>query len=162
MRFSYKNALEKLKEYALKQGFEEVILEHSGGFIEYEDTNMYSPLKLYVPSGYTNDTRVYIMLHELGHHELRKNWGKFETRLPAVARAEKAVVRKHKNGKKYKRRDSFHISSLEEEFLAWDEGLKLGLKLGIKINMDKWMKVKASMLKTYIKYYGTMNKKPTE
>lgn len=159
MRFSYKKALETLKSYALKQGFEEVILEYSGGFMEWDDRNMYEPLKIYVPSGITYELRVYTMLHELGHHELRKNWGKFEQRLPAVAKVEKAYVKKYKNRKKYARRDSFHVSSLEEEFLAWEEGLKLGLKLGIKINVEKWLKYKASSLKTYIKYYGNLNTK---
>lgn len=158
MRFSYKQGLETLKNYALKQGFE-VILEYSGGFMEWEDKNLYEPLKLYVPSGITYELRVYTTLHELGHHELRKNWVKFEQRLPAVAKAEKAVVKKYKNGKKYKRRDTFHVSSLEEEFLAWEEGLKLGLKLGIKISIEKWLKYKASSLKTYIKYYGNLNNK---
>jgi hypothetical protein len=156
MRYSYKTALETLRNYALKQGFEDVILEYSGAYMEWEDKNRYIPLKLYVPSGYTNEIRVYYMLHELGHHELRKNWEKFEQRLPAIAKAEKAVIKKYK---KYKRRDSFHVSSLEEEFLAWEEGLKLGLKLGVKIKMEKWMKLKVSSLKTYIKYYGTLNKK---
>jgi hypothetical protein len=60
--------------------------------------------------------------------------------------------------KKYKRRDSYIVASLEEEFLAWDEGLKLGKRLEIKINMEKWIDFKSKCLKGYIKYYANLKK----
>ena len=47
------------------------------------------------------------------------------------------------------------MASLEEEFLAWDAGLKLAQKFGIRINMERWIDLKSKCLKSYINYYAT-------
>jgi len=96
------------------------------------------------------------MLHELGHHELRKDWKKFTNKFPASAYAEE--VHLTTRDKKYKRRDSYVVASLEEEFCAWDEGLRLGKKLGIRINIEKWIDFKSKCLKSYIIYFANLKK----
>jgi hypothetical protein len=62
------------------------------------------------------------------------------------------------NEKKYIRRDSYVVASLEEEFAAWDEGLKLGKRLSIKINMEEWIDFKSKCLKSYIIYFANLKK----
>jgi hypothetical protein len=162
MRFSYKKGLETLTNYAFKEGFIGVEIDYHSTYITWKDKTLNDPKKIYIQSGMTLEEKVYYFLHELGHHELRKDWGRYEKQLPVLAHASEIVLKRKNKGKKYTRRNSFHICSLEEEFLAWTEGLKLGKKLGIKINMERWMNLKVKSLKTYIKYYGTLNKKPTE
>lgn len=156
MRYSYKGALQKLTEYATKEGYTKINLEYNDtSYIKAKTRTLNEPNIICIEKGFTYEIKVYIMLHELGHHELRKDWGKFEKRLPVVAHAE---VKSLKKDYKYGRRKSFHVSSLEEEFLAWDEGFKLGMKLGIKVNMEKWIRLKSKFLKSYIIYYATLNK----
>ena len=60
-----------------------------------------------------------------------------------------------RNVGKYKRRVTYSVSCMEEEFKAWDEGLKLAEKLDIKINIKKWNEFKSKCLIGYIRYYGT-------
>ena len=58
-----------------------------------------------------------------------------------------------KNGK-YKRRVTYNVSCMEEEFKAWDEGLKLAEKLGIKVNVVKWNELRSKCLISYMRYYS--------
>lgn len=162
MRFSYKKGLEVLTKYALKEGFKGVEIDYHSTYITWKDKTLNDPKKVYIQSGMTLEEKVYCFLHELGHHELRKDWGKYEKALPVLAHASEILITRKNKGKKYSRRNSFHVCSLEEEFLAWNEGLKLAKKLGIKVNMEKWLNLKVKSLKTYINYYSTLNKKPTE
>lgn len=156
MRYSYKGALQKLSEYAIKEGYKKINLEYTDvSNISWVNKTLNQPKSIDIEKGYTFEVQTYIMLHELGHHVLRKDWEKFEKKLPIVAHAEKKGLRKEY---KYKRRGAFHVSSLEEEFLAWDEGLKLGIRFGIKINMKTWIRLKSKFLKQYIIYYATLNK----
>jgi hypothetical protein len=54
----------------------------------------------------------------------------------------------------YSRTQSYCIDVIEEEFKAWEYGLKLAKKLDIKINMTRWVKFKGECLMSYIKHYG--------
>jgi hypothetical protein len=157
MRFSYKRALETLTEYAYSQGYEKVVLNHKGvSFMNWRPRTLNEPISIYIEGKYTLEEKTYIFLHELGHHSLRKDWEEFEKRLPVIAYAEH--VHLVYNDKRYKRRDSYIVSSLEEEFMAWDEGLKLAAELGIKIKMQNWIDLKSKCLKSYINYYATLKK----
>lgn len=157
MRFSYKRALDDLTEYAIKEGYSEVVTDHNDISALYWDTNtLNEPIGIYIEGKHTWEIKVYLMLHELGHHELRKNWKKFEKRFPVIAKAEKAY---YLNGvKRYMRRTDYIVGCLEEEYAAWDEALKLGNKFEIKINMTKWGAFKSKCLKGYINYYATLKR----
>ncbi len=154
MRFSYKRALDVLTEWAIKEGYEDISFDYDGvSFIDWQRDSLNYPKKIRIEGKYPIEIKVYLMLHELGHHQLRKSWDKFEKTLPITAYAE--VYHKDKNEIKYKRRVTYVVSCLEEEFKAWDEGYKLGEKLGIKINLDKWNTFKSKCLISYIRYYAT-------
>ena len=155
MRYSYKRALEQLTEYAYDEGYKKVILNHKGvSYMDWKPRTLNEPTSIYIEGAQTLENKTYIFLHELGHHELRKDWGKFKKKLPVTAYAEQRKV--NKGDIKYIRRNSYKVASLEEEFLAWEEGLKLGYKLGIKINMDRFIDLKSKCLKSYINYYATL------
>jgi hypothetical protein len=154
MRYSYKKGLVKLTEYAEKQGYKVRLDYHDISYMKQDTKTKNEPQGIFIQSGMTYEETVYIFLHEMGHHELRKDWDKFKKRLPVLAHAE--MVKLYKKENKYSRRKVYHVSSLEEEFLAWDEGLKLAKKLGIQVNMEHWIKIKSKCLKSYIRYYANL------
>jgi hypothetical protein len=156
-RYSYKRAIGQLTEYAVNEGYANISLNHKGvSMIKWNLRTLNEPKSIYIEGKYGVEIKTYLMLHELGHHEIRKNWKKFTKRFPASAYAEE--VHLATNDKRYKRRDSYVVASLEEEFMAWEEGLKLGKRLGIKINMDKWIDFKSKCLKSYIVYFANLKK----
>lgn len=155
MRYSYKRALAQLVEYAYDEGYEKVVLNHNNvSFMNKKEGTLNTPYSIYIEKTYTLEFKTYLFLHELGHHELRKDWAKFEKKLPVTAYAEQRSFKKGE--RKHMRRNSYKVASLEEEFLAWDEGFKLAEKFGIKINQDRWTDIKSKCLKSYINYYGTL------
>lgn len=155
MRYSYKRALEQLTDYAYGEGYKNVVLNHKGvSYMDWKPRTLNEPTSIYIEGSQTLENKTYLFLHELGHHELRKDWRKFKKKLPVTAYAEQ---RKVDNGDlKYTRRNSYKVASLEEEFLAWEEGLKLGHKLGIRINMDRFIELKSKCLISYVNYYATV------
>jgi hypothetical protein len=159
MRFSYKKALERLSAWARKEGYAKISLEHDDtSYIDWEhDSNSINvPKEIKIEKGHTYEIKTYLMLHELGHHQLRKDWDKFNNVLPMVAYAE--VKHYKKKDTKYLRRVSYSVSCMEEEFKAWEEGYKLGIKLGIKIDPKKWTAFKTKCLMSYMRYYGFTKK----
>ena len=156
-RYSYKKAIGQLTEYAVNEGYAKIFLNHKGiSMIKWKLRTLNEPKSIYIEGKHGLEIKTYLMLHELGHHELRKDWKTFTKRFPATAYAEE--VHLITRDKKYKRRDTYVVASLEEEFAAWDEGLKLGKKLGIKINEDKWVEFKSKCLKSYIVYFANLKK----
>jgi len=155
MRFSYKRALNVLKKYAIKEGFTDINTDYNDiSNLTYE-FNTGEPISVYIEGKHTWEIKTYLMLHELGHHELRKNYHRFSERFPAIAKAEKM----HRLGdKRLKRRTSYVVSCLEEEYAAWDAGIKLGKRFDIKINIDRWISFKSKCLKAYINYYATLKR----
>lgn len=156
-RYSYKRALAQLKEYAVGEGYMNVTFTYKGvSKITWSRSTLNEPNSIYIEGRHGLEIKTYLMLHELGHHEIRKDWKKFRRRFPATAKAEQVHLKTKDT--KYKRRDAYVVASLEEEFMAWDEGLKLGKRLGIKVNMDKWIDFKSKCLKCYINYYANLKK----
>ena len=162
MRYSYKKAIQQLTEYAIREGYNDIELDYNDvSMIKWDKKSLsgiiiYEPKSIYIQGKYTLELKTYLMLHELGHHELRKDWDKFKKKFPAMAHAEHIHLKT--KATKYKRRDTYVVSSLEEEFKAWDEGKKLGDKFGIKINMQKWIAFKSKCLKNYINYFANLKK----
>ena len=153
MRFNYTNALSELTEWAKNEGFSKISLDSEGiSEIDWKKTLDYQPKHIKIQGKQPIEYKVYLMLHELGHHQLRKNKDKFEKVLPVTAYAEHIDFIK-KVGK-FKRRVTYTVSCVEEEFKAWEEGFKLAERFGIKINPTKWDELKASCLISYIRYYG--------
>lgn len=155
MRYSYTKALETVKKWALKEGYEAITFNHHESYIDWYRENRQSniPKVIKIEGKYPIESKVYLLLHELGHHQLRKDWAKFKKTLPIVAFAEHIHI--FRNVGKYKRRITYSISCVEEEFKAWEEGYKLAQKLGVKINLKKWNDLKSKCLMTYVRHYGS-------
>lgn len=147
-RYSYTNALGVLTEWAINEGFTDIDLNYNDiSQIGWHKDTLNIPYDIKIEGKYPIELKVYLFLHELGHHQLRKNWDEFEVVLPVIAHAEGV------RDKRYKRRLIYSVSCMEEEFKAWDEGYKLGIDLGIRINIDKWLELKGRCLMTYMRYY---------
>jgi hypothetical protein len=151
MFISYEESLRVLTEYANIQGYT-VDLTYDGiSDITWVDNTLNEPSRIRVQQLPSVENMVYLFLHELGHHELRRDWELFEDRFPVIAYAEyMGLVYKKKN---YKRRLSYHITCLEEEYLAWEAGFRLGVGLGVSIQQDKWNLLKSRCLRGYLKFY---------
>lgn len=148
---NYKKALDLLINFAMAEGYE-VILDHTlVSRIEWVENSLNTPSCIRVERKFKPEIKVYLLLHELGHHLLRKDWKEFTTIFPIAAYAEEIYLEKDIN--KYKRRLSYTVSSIEEEFKAWDEGLNLANSLGIKLNHKNWHNFKVKCLTTYIKSF---------
>jgi hypothetical protein len=150
-RYNYTKALDRLTTWANKEGYE-VILDHDSiSEITWVNRTLNWPNKIYIQKNPV-ETMVYLLLHELGHHVLRKDWTRFKELLPISAEAED----KHFNegDDKYKRRVVYQVSCLEEEFKAWDEGYRLGRRMGIRINDDKWHNLRGGCLLSYMRFYA--------
>ena len=153
MRYSYKKALSTVVEWAIKEGYEISFNHTDVSYIDWQRNSLNTPDKIKIEGKYPIEIQVYLSLHELGHHQLRKNRTRFKKTLPVTAHAEH--IHFMKNVGKFKRRVTYTVSCMEEEFKAWDEGYKLGEKLGIKINMKKWNEFKSKCLIAYMRYYST-------
>lgn len=152
-RYSYTQALAILIDWAKKQGYTDISLDHhASSQIDWQKDTLNIPKDIKIEGKYPIELKVYFLLHELGHHQLRKDWNKFKKTLPSSAHAEHLDF--YRNVGKYKRRVTYTVSCMEEEFKAWDEGLKLAEKLGIRINMEKWLPLKAKCLIGYMRYYS--------
>jgi hypothetical protein len=147
MGYSYENAMSVLIEYAKNQGFKDVELNFDDiSMVTWGDLN--TPDTIKIEEKHPIEIKVYILLHELGHHELRKDWGKFEQEMPIIAKAE--MLKEYK----LKRRIGYYVSCLEEEYMSWDSGYVLGKFLGIEIDDKKWMELKNKCLMGYIRFFG--------
>lgn len=155
-RYSYKNALDILWDWSLKEGFNDIDLTYTGtSQIDWVKDTLNTPKDIKIEKA-SYEEQTYVFLHELGHHQLRKNWTKFHKELPTMAMAEEHLH--YTSDRKLVRRQNYIVSHLEEEYKAWEEGFILGEKLVIKINMTKWTALKSKCLMTYIRYFASLKK----
>lgn len=156
-RYNYTRALDKLTHWGHNEGYEKIIFDHNDvSYIDWKTKTLNTPLEIKIQGKYPIEIKVYILLHELGHHILRKDWDEFKRVLPISAHAEH--VHFFKKDLKYKRRLKYNVSCMEEEFKAWDEGYKLASILDIRIDDKKWQDFKSKCLMSYMRYYS--KKKP--
>ncbi len=156
MRYSYKKALNELTEYAFEEGFIEVDLSFSGvsQVVNNHLQPYWTPTRLRVEGKYNYEHQVYLFLHELGHHELRKDPEYFAQHFPILYKAEDHLSKTY--SRNYRRRKSYFIESYREEFTAWDEGLILAEHFGIPINIERWNKLRVECLLAYMRYYSKL------
>lgn len=142
----YKKALTILIQHANTLGF---VVD-----LNYDDVSMVTwkklnnPFEIKIQKKLPVEEKVYALLHELGHHELRKDWNEYKRVVPIVAYAESV------RPQKYRRRIGYYVSCVEEEFKAWELGRDLANDLGIRIRKTVWNRLKSKCLMTYIRYFG--------
>lgn len=146
MFHDYKKHIKVLLDYAENEGFKVDLNYFNTSEITWVDFN--TPNEILIEGKYSDEIKTYIFLHELGHNELRKDWDEYNKILPNVANAESV------NESKYRRRIGYYVSSLEEEYKAWDKGFELGERFGITIRKDIWDKIRNKCLMCYIRYFG--------
>ena len=133
-------SFEKVSSYALsKHGFETVLCSdtHAGvcDFLRRE---------IVINSSLGIEKKLYILIHEIGHILIRKNWKKFEKEFSAHAG-------KYYDGR-VTRSKKFRVSTVEEEFEAWKRGLRLAKKLGATVDESKFNNFKCECLMSYINW----------
>ena len=146
-RYSYTKAMAKLVKWAERLGY---TINFDKGNSQIWVDERYR--EIWIEGNYPIEIRFYTLLHELGHHQIRKDWKKFKKAMPILAHAE--YLHFYKNTNKYKRRLTYSVFCLEEEFKEWEEGKKLADKLGLRVNQSNWDKLKSECLMTYIRKYG--------
>ena len=90
------------------------------------------------------ENRLFSLLHECGHILLCQNEKRYKEAFPGVWNG---IQDKRKSRSRF-----FRVSVVEEEMMAWNEGLKLAKDLNIDINEDKWNKHKTDCLYTYLRW----------
>lgn len=153
--YDYRVALDKLTQIAKKEGYKTFFNYDNTSYISWKPETLNSPYEIRIEKGLGVESKVYILLHEMGHHFLRKDWKKFEKEFPIVAHAD--YVHFTKKTSHLNRSVKYKVSSLEEEYKAWEQGYRLGIKLGIEIDTNKWERFKSKCLMDYMQYY--VNKK---
>jgi hypothetical protein len=152
-RFNYTRALNRLVEWANNEGIKNIILDHNDiSYIDFERKSLNYPKVIKIEGKYTKEIQVYLMLHELGHYQIRKDWEKFAKILPISYEAENTKFFDKDN--RLLRRTTYIVSIIEEEYLAWEEGKKLGMIMDIKINDKNWYDLRSKSLMSYIRFYG--------
>jgi hypothetical protein len=154
MRYSYKKAREILAEYAYSEGFLEVTFDHNdvSTLATSHLDPIYAPRRIKIEGGYSYEFQTYLMLHELGHHELRKDWDMFKEDFPIIARAE--AFRSKGYSRNFRRRKEYFVACFEEEYKAWEMGMVLAAQHGIPINFHRWNELKTQCLFAYMQYYS--------
>jgi hypothetical protein len=156
MRYPYKQAREILAQYAYDEGFESVVFDHNDISVLANShlDPIYIPRKIKIEGKYNYELQTYLMLHELGHHELRKDWEVFGERFSITVKAEQHNKRGY--SRNFRRRKEYFVEAFEEEYTAWNEGLVLAEVHGIPINFERWNKLRTECLFAYMKYYSTL------
>jgi len=144
--------LEILKKYAESFGFKVNLNSKSSEMLTKRGT-LNTPNKINITN--TNSThQCYLLLHELGHWELMKDWDVYKQKYQFIVTGDKFACEKIY---KYRRRIAYKVDIMREEFGAWEEGKKLATKLNINIDELDYDRYSISYLFSYIKYLG--NKK---
>lgn len=151
--YNYTKALDKLAQYAKDEGFKTIKFNHDKtSYINWTRDSLNKPSVIRIEGKYSDEVKVYLMLHELGHHELRKDWDSFKKEFPILAKADEDLF--YDKVKKLRRGLVYDVCCMEEEFRAWEEGLRLANELGIRIGEDEWYELRSVCLMSYMKHYS--------
>ena len=120
-RYNYSKALDILAQYAKDEGFKTVKFNHDKtSYINWTRDSLNVPSVIKIEGKYSDEIKVYLMLHELGHHELRKDWDDFRVKFPILAKADEGLF--YNRDRRLRKGLVYDVSCMEEEFRAWEEG----------------------------------------
>ena len=93
-------SLKKLVKWAKSEGFKKVNTNSKGvSVIKWIPNTLNLPYEINIEGRHSVEMKVYYLLHELGHHQIRKDWLEFEKRFPLVAKAESEYLNGNINSK---------------------------------------------------------------
>jgi hypothetical protein len=98
---------------------------------------------IYINSTQSPEKQLFVLLHECGHLLIDNKTETTELRFRHGYPTDDPDV---------KRKFIHRCTVVEEEFEAWHRGRKLAMKLGIQIDDERFSDLKASMLKSYMKW----------
>lgn len=148
---SQKSPESKLRKYAKKLGFKVVLGRES--MVDWKPGYPANkPAKIVIQEGLSDLHRLYDFLHELGHHELRKDWDKYEREFPATVKAEFEWI--HNDTNKYRRRVAYIAERVREECDAWNLGVKIARRNGVELNEVHYRLYSSKWLAQYTRLYG--------
>jgi hypothetical protein len=138
-----------LKKYAESFGFKVNLNSKSSEMIIRRGTlNVPSKIKIIN----TNSThQCYLMLHELGHWELMRDWDLYKQKYHFTSIGEEYALNKIY---KYRRRLAYKVDVMREEFDAWEAGRNLAIKLNLYLDINDYNKYSIKFLYLYIKHLG--------
>jgi hypothetical protein len=87
------------------------------------------------------EKRLYVLLHECGHVLINNA----KDRVYALSRETETVMGKRVSRKR-------RVAVITEELEAWKRGEKLARRLGIEINEEKFDKIKADAIISYVEW----------
>lgn len=93
------------------------------------------PKKIRLQSRSRAELEMFDLLHELGHHFLRKQWKSYVKRYPTTSAAEFTRGEERHN---LTRRVAYKLELIREEYDAWDMGVEIASKLGIKLDKEAY------------------------
>lgn len=88
------------------------------------------------------ETQLFILLHECGHALVGERQRKQRYGNGYSAEADPYA----------KRTILYRVDVIDEELEAWHRGLKLAKRLGITVNVDRYNRVRAGYVKTYLQW----------
>jgi len=155
-RYNYSKALDILVQHAKGEGFKTVKLNHDKtSYINWKKDSLNIPSVIRIEGKYSDEIKLYLMLHELGHHELRKDWDLFKVEFPVLAKADEELF--YNSNRKLRRGLVYDVCCMDEEFRAWEEGYNLAKRLSLRINAEEWFSLRSRCLMSYMKHYSNRN-----
>lgn len=137
IKLKYMNSFRIVESWLCEKGYE-VLLETDG-----EDAVYFDCSQIVINSRNHIEKRLYILLHECGHILINNN---SSSRVFSLSHDTAAVMGSRKVSRKRR------VAKLTEEIEAWRRGEALSRRLGIKINEEKFDKIKADAIISYVEW----------
>lgn len=102
------------------------------------DSQYDHPTKTIVASSRNRRSRLFLLIHEMGHAVLRNRTSFYLSSSPYVAPLKSAAMK---------------LAVVHEEFTAWAEGRALARRLGIELDDRAFDRCRAACLRSYMEQY---------
>ena len=133
----FKKCIEKLRLWLNKKGYSLFFVT------DVQDSVYYCSKEVFIDSRNHPEKRLYTLLHECGHILIDSSG---RSRLHTQSQSVECVTM----GKRVSRKK--RVAVLSEEIEAWKRGESLARKLDININPDKFDKIRADAIMSYVEW----------
>jgi len=134
-----KQSIERLTEFCSEHSWQIEYSKHKTNQFHKKVITLYALRRL--------EILYYLLLHEIGHAWMLECDFTFQDRYPELVRnpVRYATV-------------TYKIAKVQEEIEAWEVGKKLARSLGLRINENKFEKLRAQCLTSYMNWAGKPRK----